>query len=158
MPTPSKFTEPVRKKVLEALKVGASHRTAAAVAGIGENTLRRWLERGREAEEGSRWRTFVEEVEQAEAHPKVRALGIIYREMNDNASLAWKFIERREHGYAPPMPQGPSAPSGPVVIQLSLSDGRPLALSDTVIEVEGFEQDEEARRGELPEPTPITSA
>lgn len=158
MPTPTKFTEPVRQTVIEALKIGASLRTAAAVAGIDHKTLTRWLDKGRTAEEGSRWQVFFEACEAAIANPKMRALGLIYEKLADDANVAWKFIERREDGYAPPMPQAPPPQQGPVVIQLSLADGRPIALTDTVIEVQAVEQDEDTQRGQLPEPTPISSA
>ena len=97
MPTPSKFTAEARTAILEALAIGASRRTAAHLAKIGEATLRRWMADGAKASEGSRYRQFHDEVLAAEAAPLVRALGIIYRELPDKPDLAWKFIERREH-------------------------------------------------------------
>lgn len=136
MPNRSKFTAETRSRILEALKIGASRRTAAALARVGETTLRRWMEKGENSSEGSRFRQFHEEVLEAEAHPRERALGIIYREMADNPALAMKVIERREPGYAPPMPHAPQMPAGPVVINLSLSDGRQLQLPPPVIEGE----------------------
>lgn len=155
MPTPSKFTTEVRKKILEALQVGASHQTAAHIAGIGHPTLSRWLSEGRDKLDSPKGK-FLAACQEAEAHPKTRALGIIYNAMPDKPELAWKFIERREHGFAPPMPALQSPPAGPVVIQLSLADGRPVALADTVIEVDAVEQDETA--GVLPDPAPLASA
>ncbi len=134
MPARSKFTAEARKAILEAKRVGASDATAAAIGHIDPATLVRWKDRGKDAEEGTSYRQFWEDFQEAEAHPKMRALGVIYKEMPDNPTLAWKFIERREKGYAPPMPQGPPAPQGPVIIQLGLSDGRP-ALASTTIEV-----------------------
>lgn len=133
MGRPSKFTRPVADRILEALKVGASRRTAAAIAGIDEATLRRWLERGKKESEGP-WRDFLDQVREAEAHPNARALGIIYREMETRPELAWRFIERREPGYAPPVAQVAGTPA-PVVIQLSFADGTPLAMTETVIDV-----------------------
>ena len=144
MPRPTKFTAETRRKILEALTVGASRQTAAAIAGVDGSALSKWLKRGEEATEAeSRFAEFRREVLEAEATPRMRALGVIYREMPDNPTLAWKFIERREPGFAPPMPSAPAQPSGPVVIQLSLSDGRPIALADTVIEVQSYESDHE---------------
>ena len=32
----------------------------------------------------------------------MRALGIVYRELPNDPMLAWKFLERREPGFAPP--------------------------------------------------------
>jgi transposase-like protein len=51
--------------VLQALKLGASIRTAARAAGVGHQTLLRWLERGATASDGSTWRTFHDECEEA---------------------------------------------------------------------------------------------
>jgi hypothetical protein len=151
VPTPSKFTDGNRKKILEALQVGASRRTAAAVARIGEATLRRWMEEGREAKEGSRFHKFYKDVLEAEAHPRMRALGVIYNEM-DNPGIAWKFIERREPGFAPPMPSVPTGPAAPVMIQLSFHDGEALAAVQ-VIEGEFVEQDQAAGPRGLPSPS-----
>lgn len=157
MPTPSKFTKDRRERILQALQVGASLDTAAAVGGVGPTTLKRWIEEGRTAAEGSTSgkRAFYELVLEAQAHPKARALGIIYKAMEDKPELAWKFIERREHGFAPPAPMSPGGPSGPVVIQLSLSDGRPV-LPATAIEVGALEQDQEPGAGR--DPAPLATA
>ena len=144
MPTPTKFTADRRKRIIEALQIGASRNTAAAVAGIDPATLLRWLQRGKSAGESTNWRKFFLAVAEAEAHPRMRALGVIYRAMEDKPDLAWKFIERRESGYAPPMPRELHSPATPVVIQLSLSDGAQLALADSFIEGEVVSVEDEA--------------
>lgn len=158
MPTPTKFTDPVRRKILGALQLGASRPTAAAIGGVSDETLRRWLERGKRMDEDSAsgFRKFYDAVHEAEAYPKVRALQVVNKAWEDKPDLAWKFIERREHGFAPPVPQAAAPAMGPVVIQLSLADGRPLELSDTVIEVGAVEQDEAA--GSTGDPAPLASA
>ena len=51
MPRPSKFTEPVKNQILGVLKVGGSRRTACAIAGLSEETLRVWLKRGEELDD-----------------------------------------------------------------------------------------------------------
>jgi transposase-like protein len=131
---PSKFTAERRTRILEALQVGASRATAAAIGGVGERTLKRWIADGQTAREGSAKRKFVEEVEAAEAHPKARALGIIYNAMQDRPELAWKFIERREHGFAPPI-ANVAPPAAPTLIQLNFP-GAPLPAVRQVIEGE----------------------
>ncbi len=125
MGRPTSLTAPRRQTILEALQVGASRRTASALAGVNEATLRRAMERGREAAAGTADRDFHDAVLEAEAHPRARALGIIYREMENRPDLAWKFIERREPGYAPPQPQPMSQPQQ-VMIALTLPGGRPI--------------------------------
>jgi transposase-like protein len=129
MPNRSRFTEDVRRTILQALAVGASRRTAAAVAGIDRHTLSRWISRGESAPAGSRFADFVAEVERAEATPRLRALATVNRDLADNAMLAWKFLERREDGFQPPAPGGPVMPIlGPTTIELKFADGKPAVL------------------------------
>jgi transposase-like protein len=124
MPTRSKFTADTRDAILQILATGGSRRTAAQVARVSPSQLGRWVQRGATASEDSRWREFHDAVLKAEASPRIRALQIIYREMDDNPALAWKFIERREPGYSrAPDPTDPIQETG--VIHLSLD---PYAL------------------------------
>jgi hypothetical protein len=118
MGRPSKFTAPTRERILEAKRVGASDRTAARVAGIGPTTLKDWLARGRDGKADSAYARFYAEFEEASAHPRERALGIIYNALPDRPDLAWKYIERREDGYSPPITQAPPAPQ---LVNLTLS-------------------------------------
>lgn len=118
MGRPSKFTAEHRRVVLELLKAGSSRRAAAAVAGIGHQTLLRWLKRGAEAPAGSRWAQFYLDVMQAEAEPRIRALGIVYNAIEDRPDLAWKFIERRVDGFAPRTSDALPPPESPGTIQL----------------------------------------
>jgi len=148
MPNRSKFTQERRERILQALQVGAHRTTAAALAGIDEAQIRRWIARGKEASPGTQFREFYEQVLEAEAAPRMRALGIIYKELPDRPDLAWKFVERKEPGYAPAVPGAASGPA-PVVINLSFADGRPV---HPVIEGEFVEQEESASRA-LPDPT-----
>jgi hypothetical protein len=126
VPARSKFTAPVKAKILELLAAGASRRAASAFAGVDHATLLRWLRRGENASEGSRFREFYEQVAEAEAHPKLRALQIVYNAIPDDPGLAWKFIERREPGYGsapidPPrkVSDHKTAENGPTVITLT---------------------------------------
>lgn len=140
MPAPSKFTVAVKSRILEVLRVGASRQTAAALAGIDVRSLSRWLEKGRSAAEGSAYRQFWLDVKEAEAQPRFQALGIVQAAWIDKPELAWKYVQRREPGFEPPMPNMVQ-PAGPVVINLALADGKAIsALPSTVIEV-GDEQD-----------------
>lgn len=102
MPSRSTFTEERREKILQALRVGASRFTAAAMAGMPESTFRLWMKKGQDAAPGTRFAEFYADVEEAEASPRLRALGILYKEMPDNPALAWKFLERKEPGFEPP--------------------------------------------------------
>ena len=119
---PSKFTAERKARILEAFQIGASVATAAAVGGVSDGALRGWLARGKEPGAPASYREFVEEVEKARAHPKTRALSIVYNAMAERPELAWKFLERREHGFAPPQPNALPAQTGPVVINLSFAN------------------------------------
>ena len=132
MGRPSKFTADRKKRIIEAKRVGASNKTAALVAGIGEPTLRDWLERGRKGPKDSAYAKFLEEFEQAAAHPRERALGIIYNALPDRPDLAWKYIERREEGYAPPIAQ-PAAVVQPVAITLSFFEAPAPARNEVSV-------------------------
>jgi transposase len=68
MPTPSKFTEEVRRAVIDALAVGASRRTAATIAGVSPSQVTRWLARGEHAREGTRWHEFYLQATEARPH------------------------------------------------------------------------------------------
>ena len=126
MPARSKFTAETRQRILEMKRLGASDRTAAAVAGIDHATLFRWLRRGEDAAQGSRFREFYEAHQAAEAEPRVRALAIVHDSLADNPSLAWKFLERREPGYAPPTASPPMLEwPETTTIHLTLGDGKP---------------------------------
>src|SRR5262245_25977014 len=74
MPGRSKFTAYRRAMVLQLLAAGASRTRAARAARIDDATLGRWLRRGRTAARGGRWRTFYEDVIQAEAEHGLRGL------------------------------------------------------------------------------------
>src|ERR1051326_2460994 len=127
MGRPSKFTAENRRKVIEAAMVGATRPVQAQIAGIGLTTLKRWVEKAKESPPDSVWGRFLADLEQAEAHPKMRALGVVYKAMEDRPDLAWKFIERRVDGYAPPMPNT-QPPVQQVMIALSFPDGSSAAL------------------------------
>ena len=142
MPRPSKFTEPVKNQILAVLKVGGSRETACAVAGLSTETLRVWLKQGLDEEDHdiSPWADFRREVLAAEAEPRFKALAIVEREMDNNPMLAWKVIERREPGYAPPMPG--KTTSGPQV-QINLSLAGSSAALPSWIDAEVIEDAQE---------------
>lgn len=135
MGRPSMFTAERRQRILEAKRVGASDRTAARVAGIHPKTLGDWLKRGREGSKESAYRKFVEDFDEAEAHPRERALGIIYNALPDRPDLAWKYVERREDGYAPPQDK-PVPAIQPVNITLSFFETAAPRSEVTVVAAE----------------------
>jgi hypothetical protein len=134
VPAPSKFTADRRKRILELLSVGPA---AAPPPRCPASTTPRFSDGSggaREASERSRWEQFYRDVLQAEAHPKIWALQIVQREMPDNPSLAWRSLERREPGFAPPVRDiAPPNHSGPVSIRVT-SGGKSGPLPEPAIE------------------------
>lgn len=140
----SKFRQDVIQRVLQAAAIGCSQETCAALAGIDQATLSRWLKKGREELEHAQdpdnlpaFAQFARDFAQCQASQIEHALTVIDREMDTNPMLAWKVVERREKGYQPPAPALPEKPSGPVIIQLKLANGAPLESERTIIDVGG---------------------
>lgn len=96
----SKFTVARRRRILKALNGGRFRYTAAALAGVGERTLKEWISRGRleldaleladlEAKalpEVTAWGEFYLEVLAAEAVAEDKALGVIVDIATDKES------------------------------------------------------------------------
>jgi hypothetical protein len=136
MGRPSKFTADRRERILQAKRVGASNVTASRVAGIDPATLRDWLKRGETGPKDSNYRKFLDDFEEAAAHPRERALGIIYNALPDRPDLAWKYVERQEEGYAAPIVNAPAIAAQPVNITLSFFEAARPVSEVTVVAAE----------------------
>lgn len=99
---PTDLTPPVREKILQALSLGNSRKQAAAFAGIGESTFRRWLQRGREEPEGV-FREFRESVLEAEARAQIAAMACVTKAIRDGdwKAAAWMLERRVPEQFAP---------------------------------------------------------
>jgi hypothetical protein len=133
VPQPSKFVAERKTEALRARRLGASDRTCAAAAGVDHKTLGSWLEKGREADEGSPYRDFFDAWEGARAQHIIRHLENVEKHASDKPDLSWRLLERFEEGFAPPAPQLPTT-AGPVLIQLAFVNGQPSG-EGTVIDV-----------------------
>ena len=89
-----KFTPKTKKIILEAIENGNTNETAARLAGITEQTFYNWLAKGRDEESGA-YKTFLEQVEQAEA----KALSFMVDKVRQAAYEDWRaagwYLERR---------------------------------------------------------------
>ena len=94
MSRPTKLTPDVTARLLQAVRLGATHTLACAAAGIGTRTLYGWVARARRGEEpfAQFWRNF----KQAEAECAVRQLATIEKAAASGnwGAAAWK-LERR---------------------------------------------------------------
>lgn len=98
MDGPIKLTPEVRNRIVEAVRAGATWRLAAQAAGIGERTLHRWRQAGKEAVSGPE-HDLVQAIEAAEAEAALEALAKIREAAaaGEWQAAGW-YLERR-HGY-----------------------------------------------------------
>lgn len=94
MPRPTKLTPQRRKRLVRALADGNTRRTAAALAGIDDSTLRRWLARGHDDDSGP-YHTLRLAVEQAEAEAESRMVALINAAAPQTWQAAAWWLERR---------------------------------------------------------------
>ena len=97
MARPTKLTEPVRERVVTAIRAGNYAESAARAAGIAPSTYYRWIERGEREREGIH-RDFLEAVRLAEAEAEVHAVALIRRAMAEDWRAALAYLERRYPG------------------------------------------------------------
>ena len=94
----SKFTKPVKDRIIEALRAGTTYEIAAQYAGISRSTLYEWLKKG-EGNATGVYRTFYDNIKKAEAEGAVVHLGTISQASKKDWKAAAWLLERR-HGYS----------------------------------------------------------
>jgi hypothetical protein len=94
----SKFTAPVKERIIEALRAGTTYEIAAQYAGISRSTLYEWIKKGEGFDTGA-YRTFYDNVKKAEAEGAVVHLGTIAQASKKDWKAAAWLLERR-HGYS----------------------------------------------------------
>jgi len=91
---PSKLTDEVTERVVQAVRAGNYAEAACQSAGISSSTYYRWMSRG-DQDPGSDYARFREAVLRAEAEAEVYAVAIIRRAMGDDWRAAVAYLERR---------------------------------------------------------------
>jgi len=93
---PSKLTEHVKERLVEALQKGAYKDDACHYAGIHKSTFYRWFEKG-EAQNTGEFRDFCDVIRRAEAEGIMVDLSTIYEAVKkgDWRAAAWK-LEHKE--------------------------------------------------------------
>lgn len=109
------ITPALTKRLADGYRVGLTQELAAKRARIGESTLKRWLDKGRQDREAGREspeRTLLEALEEAWADRVADALSTIRAAATKGnwTAAAW-LIERTEKSYSL-VPQGPTAAAG----------------------------------------------
>ncbi|MDR3063385.1 MAG: hypothetical protein LBU40_04515 [Methanobrevibacter sp.] len=86
-----KFNNTIRKKILKTRSNGLTQKDSALMAGITEDTLYKWLKKGREAKSGA-YRKFYEDMEKAKSNFKAHHINLINKDKSWQSS-AW-MLER----------------------------------------------------------------
>lgn len=90
----SKFSPETTALIIAAVRAGNYFTTAAALAGIHEGTLYRWLRAG-EADEDSKYRQFALDMAMAEAEAEISIVSIVRSEANVDYRAGLELLSRR---------------------------------------------------------------
>ena len=101
MGRPTKLEPEVQERIVQALLLGNHRQDAAEYAGIHPATLRRWLLRGFEEQEGP-YVAFRKAVLEAEARAKITAMGCITKAARDGdwKAAAWYLQKKYPHQFS----------------------------------------------------------
>ena len=94
MGRPTKLSDEVRERIVQAIRAGNYADAAAQSAGISPSTYYRWMARGEQEASGA-FHAFREAVVRAEAEAEVHAVAIVRRAMGDDWRAAVAYLERR---------------------------------------------------------------
>jgi len=93
---PSSLTPETEARILNAVRCGASYRSACAASGIGERTFHRWKARGQEENAPEEYRHFWQALTRAEHEGQIARLAVIQKaSQRDWRAAAW-LAERFE--------------------------------------------------------------
>lgn len=94
---PSKLTDEVQARIVQALSGGNFRQVAASWAGVDARTLRVWMAAGR-ADPTSRHGIFVRAVVEAEKAAEIRAVALIMKAASEDAKHAQWWLSHRHPG------------------------------------------------------------
>tara|TARA_Y100000310_G_C20491618_1_gene719532 strand:+ start:268 stop:939 length:672 start_codon:yes stop_codon:yes gene_type:complete len=95
---PTKFKEPIKNKIIDAIGVGSTYTMACNYAGISRNTLHQWMTRGENQTRGV-YRTFYDDIKKAEAKGAVANLAVINNEAKRGNWKCSAWLLERRWGY-----------------------------------------------------------
>ena len=87
------LTPAIAKEICDAVRTGASYRTAVAVAGIHPSTFHRWRERGRNAKRGV-YREFCDQIDKAKREGRALAAQVVWNSFMESSTTT--KVHRRE--------------------------------------------------------------
>ena len=96
MGRPTKLTPETQKRIIDALKIGATRLDAALSAGVSYDSFNGWYNAGKQAKSG-RYFQFFQAVDQAEGEARLRYTSVIARAANDGDwRAALEYLKRRD--------------------------------------------------------------
>jgi hypothetical protein len=94
---PSKLTEDVQNKIVQAIQSGNWLETASAYAGVDASTVRRWMAKGEGEDAEEPYRAFCAAIKQARAQAEIRAVALIQKAAQDGTWQASAWYLERSH-------------------------------------------------------------
>lgn len=99
MGRPTKLTPETQKRIVDALKIGATRLDAALSAGVTYDSFNGWYNAGKQAKTG-RYFQFFQAVDQAEGEARLRYTSVIARAANDGDwRAALEYLKRRDRAH-----------------------------------------------------------
>ena len=96
MGRPTKLTPETQKRIVDALRIGATRLDAALSAGVSYDSFNGWYNAGKQAKSG-RYFQFFQAVDQAEGEARLRYTSVIARAANDGDwRAALEYLKRRD--------------------------------------------------------------
>ena len=96
MGRPTKLTPETQKRIIDALRIGATRKDAALSAGVTYDSFNLWYNTGVKGRSG-RYYQFCQAVDQAEGEARLRYTSVIARAANDGDwRAALEYLKRRD--------------------------------------------------------------
>jgi len=114
-----KLTEAVQETIVTAIRVGNYIETAAACAGIHKQTFYGWLHRGAAAQEGDKYRDFLDAVTRAMAQSEADAIEAIRQAGEEHETIKTRTTSK------------PIYWNGKPILD---DDGKPIYVEETITE------------------------
>ena len=95
---PTKLTPETQSRFITGLKLGLTYKLAASYAGVDEATIYRWMQRGRQEDEGIYFE-FCKSVKEAEGSCAAQLMARIQRAAEGGTWQASAWILERRFGY-----------------------------------------------------------
>lgn len=93
---PLMLTEPVKERLMQALRAGNFRGVAARYAGISETTLAVWMKLGKDQHHGP-FRELRSAVHKAEADAEAHHVGLLLKHAQDDVKATTFYLERKFH-------------------------------------------------------------